>query len=383
MLPAGIAVISLVGPDAMRCLRAIFQPRSPRTFEDWPSDRLRIGRVIDGDEVIDDAVVAARIEADGTGHVEINVHGGPRIVQRVLLALQRQGAAVVSAEEMAGDAWPAADAIEREVYEHLPRAQTRRVLRWLLGQRGHLPAEIGRVRSLFGTDPHQAIDRARALLATFPTAGRMLSGFSVAIAGPPNAGKSTLANALCGRLRAIVSDLPGTTRDYVCEPVAIEGIPILLTDTAGLRTTDDPVEAEAIRRARQQARQADLRLLVLDAAEGPTAEGRALLHELAPSGPLLIVWNKIDLLSGASAARAAMPTLASSGLDTEVSLSAARGDGMDLLRERIAIALGVEPGFDGRPAVFTPRQKDLLARAVAARPKRPEEADRPLQAVLE
>ncbi len=377
LAPAGIAVVGLDGPGAVAMLRRVFRPRTPRSVDPWPADRLRLGQVFDGDEVIDDAIVAVRTDADGTGHVRFSVHGGPRVVQRLIMALHRCGASIATAEE-ASAVWPAAHAVEREVYAVLPHAQTRRAAAWLLRQRELLPRAVEEIRSQLAGEGHgravgsviggsppaassEARQRLAELLGRYAAARGMIAGFTVAIIGPPNAGKSTLANALCGRPRVLVSDTPGTTRDYVTEPTAVEGVPITLVDTAGIRPTGDPVEAEAIARARQQARTADLRLIVLDGSSPLREEGRELLAEYAFREPSIGVLNKSDLSPAVPVDNAAFGRMT-----VRLTVSALRGDGMDSLRDCIVHALGVGPDFDDRPAAFTERQRDVLARCAAA-----------------
>lgn len=135
-------------------------------------------------------------------------------------------------------------------------------------------------------------------------AATLIRGLRVALIGPPNAGKSTLANCLIGRDRIITSDTPGTTRDWISETALISGWPVTLTDTAGIRHTECPIESEAIRRSRQQARIADLVLIVIDAAASPGELARmsaSLRAAVDATQPVVVVRNKSDLLSEPSA----------------------------------------------------------------------------------
>jgi tRNA modification GTPase len=318
---------------------------------------------VDGEEVIDDAIVAVRTDEDGVGYVEFTTHGGPRIVQRLLLALNRNGARIESADEMSSEAWPAENLIEREVYALLPHAQTRRAAAWLLRQRVSLPAAIEEIRGLLRDTPSVALERIRGLIRTHGAATWMLRGFSVAIVGLPNAGKSTLANALCGKNRVLVSDLPGTTRDYVSEPVAIDGVPLTLVDTAGVRHSEDAIEAEAVLRARRQAGQAGLRLVVIDAAVPLAEDSRGLLGTFTPDDPSLLVLTKGDLppLVRPGDLPGGWPSVA-------VVVSAVRGEGIHRLGERIVAAMGLSRDFDRQAAAFTGRQVGLLERASSGDP---------------
>ncbi len=185
------------------------------------------------------------------------------------------------------------------------------------------------------------------------TTGRALrDGLHVVIAGRPNAGKSSLLNALAGFDAAIVTDIPGTTRDLLRERIHVDGMPIHVVDTAGLRDSTDAIEAEGVRRARAEAARADLLLYVVDATAGLDAGERAGMPVECAA---VIVWNKTDLPQ-------AKPAPASREGAPVVALSARTGDGLPALRERLKLAAG----FQGAEAgVFTARRRhlDALARA--------------------
>ncbi len=187
--------------------------------------------------------------------------------------------------------------------------------------------------------------------------GRALSeGLSVVIAGRPNAGKSSLLNALAGHDAAIVTGIPGTTRDLLRERIAIDGLPIHVIDTAGLRDGRDAVEEEGIRRARAEMRRADFVLYVIDAGAGLMPGELGTLPE---EPPVLAVWNKTDI---------AEPPAGYPG----IAISALTGAGLPELRERLKTAAGYRAGDAG---VFSARRRHLdalgraegLARSAAAR----------------
>lgn len=133
-----------------------------------------------------------------------------------------------------------------------------------------------------------------SLLAGFERTRCWREGVTVALAGPVNAGKSSLMNALLGRQRAVVTEYPGTTRDFLEEPIQLAGLPVRLVDTAGLRETDNPAEAQGIQLGRSMIESADVVLLMVDGTEGTTPDTWALLSELGPERTIL-VWNKSDL----------------------------------------------------------------------------------------
>jgi tRNA modification GTPase len=190
-------------------------------------------------------------------------------------------------------------------------------------------------------------------------------GIAVALVGAPNVGKSSLLNRLAGQDRAIVSDLPGTTRDLIHANLSVDGLPIQIVDTAGLRRSIDPVEQEGVRRARDQAGRADLVLLLEDDRDGPeaqnAADGVSLLEELRTAGVeasrLVRVRNKVDL-SGRAAGDC---SLAGSEIVT-VRVSAVTGSGIDALVSIIK----KKAGFAGEGTAFTARRRHVEALQAAA-----------------
>ena len=201
-------------------------------------------------------------------------------------------------------------------------------------------------------------ERLRGLRATAGQGRLLRDGMSVVIAGRTNAGKSSLLNALAGREAAIVTAVPGTTRDVLREHISIEGMPLHVIDTAGLRASDDPVELEGIRRAWTEIAAADRILLVVDDRWGLTAEERTLREQLPENTPVTVLLNKIDLSGRPSAVR-------DGEWGTEIWLSAKTGAGLDLLREHLKTCMGYHGGGEG---IFMARRRHLeaLERAAAA-----------------
>jgi tRNA modification GTPase len=186
---------------------------------------------------------------------------------------------------------------------------------------------------------------------------RVREGYRVAVAGPPNAGKSSLINALTGRDVAIVTAIPGTTRDIIEMPLEVAGFRVLLADTAGLRQTCEPVEVEGVRRARAWADSADLRLLVLErAADGAPWEG-ALAAARAGD---LVVLNKTDLPAGPDGAAAAAAA-AKAGLET-LPVSVAEG-GAEAVRARLTVRVRRDLAGAEFPAATRARHAASLAEA--------------------
>lgn len=188
--------------------------------------------------------------------------------------------------------------------------------------------------------------RFGCIAATAATGRALTEGLTVVIAGRPNAGKSSLLNALAGHDAAIVTDIPGTTRDVLRERISIDGLPLHVADTAGLRESPDVIEEEGMRRARAEMARADLLLYVVDAAVG-AAPGE--LEALPGDPPALIVWNKTDL--------AAMPAGA-----VGIAISARTGAGLDALRDKLKAAAGYREAGAGAYSARR-RHLDALARA--------------------
>ena len=187
---------------------------------------------------------------------------------------------------------------------------------------------------------------------------RLVEGLTVVIAGKPNAGKSSLLNRLAGDDVAIVTDLPGTTRDLLRHSVLEGGVPLHLVDTAGLRVASDAIEAEGIRRARAAIARADLVLYVVDAAHEDPDRGAigAEMAALAPGVPLTIVLNKIDLIG--VDAYAGMPRSDATGAPDCIELSARTGAGVDRLRARLRASAGEQ---SSEASVVSARRRHLAA----------------------
>jgi tRNA modification GTPase len=172
-------------------------------------------------------------------------------------------------------------------------------------------------------------------------------GMHLVIAGQPNAGKSSLLNCLAGREAAIVTAIPGTTRDVLREQINIDGLPLYIVDTAGLRESTDPIEKEGVRRAWAEINNADLLLLIIDQQQGFDEADQQILNKLPQQIPLLKIYNKIDLSSQIE------------GRDEEgIFLSAQTGEGIDLLVDALEESVGYNASTEG---TFTARRRHLKA----------------------
>lgn len=321
----------------------------------------------------------------GEDMLELHGHGGPAVLQRLLKRCLELGARVAEPGEFTRRAFlngkldlAQAEAVA-DLIEARSAAAARSALRSLQGEFSAeihaLVAEVTTLRLLVEAcidfpeegiedlPPNTADARLKLLMdrvAVVESAARrgslLREGARVALIGRPNVGKSSLLNRLAGEEVAIVTDLPGTTRDVIRQELLLEGIPIHVLDTAGLRDPGDPIERVGIERTRGVIERADLVLFVADVQEGLTAEDFKLLGEL-PSGIIrIVVLNKIDL-------NAATPGAFDSELGPQVRVSALSGAGLDELRVRILEALGWRAGEEG---AFLARTRHLQALRRAA-----------------
>ncbi len=207
------------------------------------------------------------------------------------------------------------------------------------------------------TDLRQVIDKISEVRSK-ASSGRLLrDGINLVIAGAPNAGKSSLLNALAGVDSAIVTDIPGTTRDVLREHIQLGGVPVHLVDTAGLRDTTDQVEKEGVRRAREELNKADQLLWVYDAHADPDNQG--MQHAQLPEGiPITLIRNKVDKLNQE-------PGKVEAKSWVEISLSAHSGDGMDLLKEHLLTSMGFQ-GTENTEFLARRRHLHAIDRALQA-----------------
>lgn len=318
----------------------------------------------------------------GEDVLELQGHGGPAVLQLVLQRCLDLGARLAQPGEFTRRAFlnnkidlaqaeSVADLIEANTAEAAHSAM--RSLRGEFSAAIHvLVDELIHLRMLveamldFPEEEVSATDASRRndllnsiqsrLQHTLDTARQgclLREGAHVAIAGQPNVGKSSLLNRLAGEDVALVSEIPGTTRDVVRQAIQIKGVPLHIMDTAGLRESEDVVENMGIARAHQTLHRADLILLLLDASRGQTAHDDAILAGLPVDIPRLLVFNKIDLLDEGAAVSAEIPF---------IRVSAKTGAGMDELRARLLESVGWR---DQESGAFMARERHLRALALA------------------
>jgi len=366
---SGIAVVRMTGPDAVGILHEMFRaPRGMVMQDSWEHRRLYHGIVVDDkSDPIDDVMCAVMLGPDsytGEDVVEISCHGGSVVVEGVLNALFARGARqagpgeftrraflngkmdLIQAEAVADLIHARSELQRRVAHEQLAGGLSRRIetlADQALELQGTIEANIDFIEEDIDTlDRDGAValldeqrDELDELLASAQLSKPFREGFRVAIAGPVNAGKSSLFNRLVGEHRAIVTEIPGTTRDVLREPLVVDGLVFMFHDTAGLRGgTNDTVESIGIDLANEAVRAADLVLFVVDASEPASALLVEKAHELNRANAL-IVFNKIDLPPSGVA-----DTLQESHPEGAfVRVSAATGAGVEDLRREIVRAV--------------------------------------------
>jgi tRNA modification GTPase len=384
----GIGVVRLSGADAARIAGALIGravPLAPR--------RATFARVVEPgapDRPVDHVVVTrftAPHSYTGEDVVEISGHGSPVLLARLVELARLAGARLAEPGEFTLRAYlhGRLDLVQAEAVADLVDAVTPRQARAAMDQlEGTLTAAIARIdAALFDlaarleasldfpdegfhfvtpADAAREIARLRDDLDALAAAGRVgrviREGRLVVITGVPNAGKSSLFNALAGADRAIVTDVPGTTRDVLTERVDIAGVPLTLVDTAGLRDPRDAIEAEGVARAIQARHVAALTLVVVDRSAPLGDADRQVLRDTSP--PALIVLSKADLPSAWD------PATLGPAADRALAVSALSGAGLTALRERIVSTLAGREDARDVPAITNIRHLALVDDALAA-----------------
>ncbi len=367
-----IGVVRLIGPDAISLVNQAFRPAAGAQLSPSEGDRLRYGHFVDGEETLDDVIVSLTT-VHGRPAIDIGAHGGVRVIERILQTLERLGAAVCEPAEAVGLAWPTGSLIEREALEAMTRAKTERAVRFLAWQREHLVEALEAVASLCRSDPAEARHRLAAMAEGYSIAQRLIDGVTVALVGPPNSGKSTLFNRLIGRLATVVSPQPGTTRDWVAEPVEMDGVPVTLVDTAGRWDSADALERQAVEAGRRAVERADLRLLLVDGSAPLSQAGLELLAASRAWPHCLVVLNKAD--AGSAWESWDVRTKSEELGETPLVISAVTGAGCVELVPAILAMLGYRGWVESVPCLFTPRQAEAAAMVVSALPNDPRAAD--------
>jgi tRNA modification GTPase len=358
---AALASFGLRGSGASRLLAEIFVPAGGRTIPQLAPGDVAFGRVAIADDLWEEAVVAKL----GPEEWELHTHGGPAVTRAVACLLESEGGQELTACEWTRAS--VADPLAADALVALGQARTDRTAQLLLDQyRGALARELEQLaEQCEGGKLADAAERLAALRSRWTLGRHLTSPWKVVLAGRPNAGKSSLLNALAGYERAIVFPEPGTTRDLVTCSIAVDGWPVELIDMAGLRSATEAIEAAGIERAWRALAGADVVLLVVDRTVGwddrlweevllraGHAVGKEPLQAGAAPAHCLVVYNKADLPG-----RVFPPD------PPGVVVSARTGQGLDALLEAMARCLVPVPPQPGTAIPFTEAQATALAEA--------------------
>jgi len=378
-----IATVQIFGDTARDILEEIFKPAASRRLK-FKTGNILLGTITDGDETIDQVTIGC----EGPETFAINCHGNPLIVEMIMQLLGRRGAKLLSSRDLltrflTAQKLPNTIAVEAKLTQL--NARTLRGTKIIASQiNGGLAKKASDWLDNVNTTPlEQIAAEAEQILRDSRPAKLIIAGCTIALAGPPNSGKSTLLNYLAGRQKAIVTDIEGTTRDWVSARCQIGPLSLTLIDTAGLdeklaATSGSSVEKAAQETARRIMAEAELILLVLDNNRPADQLDRMLLEKIAgklvPStssgqalsqaeGKVLTVLNKSDLPARFD------PGKLPEDFSNTVQISAKFGTGIKTLKEKVLQITGV-PDFDPKTAVpFTTRQENLLQQLTNAKSK--------------
>ncbi len=390
-----IAIVRMSGSKAFDIAEEIFQ--GPRGFKALRDRMAAYGKIIDPQtgETIDE-VILLRMQGPrsftGEDIVEINCHGGIVIQQRVLGLLLRQGARAAGPGEFTKRAFlnGRIDLAQAEAVIDIINAKTS------LGSKTAAKQLEGRLSELLSISRNRLIDLLTHINATvdYPEhdleeatremifgelkqikaglhkllgqfeKGRILrEGISVVIIGRPNVGKSSLLNRLAGRNRAIVTDIPGTTRDIIDEYISVKGIPVRAVDTAGIRQTEDRVEKIGVEKTLTELESADLVILMLDASKNVNEDERDMLARVSDRKHIIFI-NKTDLQSGEEMAQS-LEEGEGTGKGEIIMASVANDVGIDKLEDTIA-KMFLQGALDGDADILltNARHKSLVEQAL-------------------
>lgn len=387
---SAIGIIRLSGDDTLAVIDRVFRPSSGKAMSESPNRKLVYGALCDTDGQTLDLCLCtiSRGPSSYTGEdtAELQCHGSPTVLRAGLQALFAAGARQALAGEFSKRAFlnHRMDLTQAEAVIDLIHAESAQEAKNAVGQLGG--AVLRRAQGVYDTladiasHYHAVIDypdediedfeltaytaaltdsiaQLQRLLDTFARGSVLHSGVPSVILGRPNAGKSSLLNALLGYDRAIVTDIPGTTRDTIEERVTLGGVLLRLTDTAGLHATADPVEALGVGRALDAAGQAALAIAVFDASEPLTADDRQVIQAAQQAQERIAVLNKSDLPATLSAEEF------TADFDRVCIVSAKEHTGLATLEEAVA-ALFPLPDAPAGEILTNARHADAVSRAL-------------------
>ena len=361
-----ISTIQIVGDSAETVIKKVCKPAGTKPLE-FKTGEILLGTICDGNEVIDQVTIGC----EGPDNFAINCHGNPLIVEMIMQLLLRHGAALLTAEQLLKKlltAQKSADTIAIEAKLAQVKARTIQGTKIIANQIDTGLTKKARIwldsidEIYLDTIKAEAIE----ILQKSQAAKLIIYGCTAVLTGPPNSGKSTLLNCLAGRQKAIVTDIKGTTRDWVSARCRIGPLSVKLIDTAGLdeklQDHQDNIEVSAQKKTVEVLERADIILLVLDASR-PIEELDDQITKRFNNKKIITVLNKSDLPAQFDTSR--LPVT----LSSTVQISAKEGTGIEYLSEEIIKTVGAAD-FDLRePVSFTSRQENMLKTLTDAKSK--------------
>ena len=360
----GIAIIRISGNKVLNIADEVFIAKNKQSVKSMNTYTMRYGHIIERDskEIIDEAIISymkGPYSYTGENVIEVNCHGGVVATNRVLNEIVKAGARLAEPGEFTKRAFlnGRIDLSQAEAIMDIITAKTDLSMKSAMMQRnGSLTKEINELRKYllnvlalieyavdFTEDDEDVVDdhlvnqikdginktiiKVKNLLKNADEGKIIRDGLNVVIVGKPNVGKSSLLNALLREKRAIVTDIPGTTRDVIEEYINIEGIPIRITDTAGIRETEDTVERIGVEKSREKIEEADLIILILDTSRDIDEEDRQIIEVIKDKNHIVLL-NKVDLEKKIS--DSIVNTLSS-----KIEISAKTGEGIEKLKDEI------------------------------------------------
>ncbi|MDA3730934.1 tRNA uridine-5-carboxymethylaminomethyl(34) synthesis GTPase MnmE [Niameybacter massiliensis] len=389
----GIGIIRVSGMDAIQIVDEVFKGVSKKTLQESPSHTIHYGHIVNKEGKVIDEVLVMLMKAPKTftreDVVEINCHGGPVPLEAVLMEVIRKGARLADSGEFTKRAFlnGRIDLAQVEAIMDIIEAKTEVSLSQAVNQlEGKLSKQIKEYQDTLiqiiarievsidypeydedeplandFVDEIKALnDQLKKLLATADTGKMIREGIKTAIVGQPNVGKSSLLNALLEENKAIVTDIPGTTRDVVEAYLNIDGMPFVLLDTAGIRETEDIVEKIGVERSKESIEKADLVLMLIDSSRALDEEELNIINELT-NKTVIFVLNKIDLHSVITQEILEQYTKG----QPIIQISAMKQNGLDTLRQamkQFIVKQGISIGQEA--TISNQRQKQSLVKAI-------------------
>lgn len=358
---SGISIIRVSGDKALFIVSSIFEGKNNRKLDDINPYSMRYGKIVDkfSKEIIDEVLVSymkGPKSFTAEDSVEINCHGGIISTNKVLEEVIKAGARIAEPGEFTKRAFlnGRIDLSQAEAVMDLIRAKTDLSMKSALMQsEGRISREIKDIRhELLGVIAHieatvdfpeedleemtsdkikidldNIIKRIEKLLDTANEGRIIREGLSMVIIGKPNVGKSSLLNSILMEQRSIVTDVPGTTRDVIEEYVNLEGIPVKIVDTAGIRETEDLVEKIGVERSKEKINEADLVVFMLDLSRRLDSDDKEILDYIKDK-KYIVILNKSDL-------KRELEEYSFDDMKNVIEISAKNGDGIDTLKKKI------------------------------------------------